>query len=685
MPAELIQKLLSDKNEYVRAWAVQLSIDHEQANLAELLPQFAAMAEKDPSPVVRLYLASAMQRIPVGQRWDVLQQLATRTDDASDHNLPLMYWYAAEPLAVADPQRALAFALACGKTIPQLREFMLRRIGSLEANAGLAVLVGGLGKTSDAEEQLTIVRGLRTALAGQRRVKPPAEWAAVYRKLAKSENALLTSDVDALGVAFGDAAAMDSLRAVVGSSKAAEGPRRDALKALLAAKDPKLAATLQSLLADPKLRDAAVVGLALYDDPQTPAKILAAYPQLSADEKRSALATLSSRVKYAVELLKAVKAEQISAKDLSADLVRQLHNLKDESIDKMIGDVWGQVRNTPADKAALIAGFRELLAKEPAEAPDPSLGRAVFGKTCQQCHVLYGVGANIGPDMTGSNRSDIEYLLSNIVDPSAVMAKEYLPTIVTTTDGRVITGIVSAEDDKSVTVRTATETIVLPKNEIDERALSQTSMMPDDQLKQFSTGEVLSLFAYLRGRAQVPMLATKENAPNFFNGKDLAGWSGDSTLWSVENGEIVGRTTGLKHNTFLMSDIAAKDFKLTLEVKLVDDAGNSGVQFRSQPLEGYNEMRGYQADIGPGWWGKLYEENGRALLWKQSGEKFLKKGDWNRYEVEAVGGHIRTWLNGQLCVDLEDPAGKRQGVFALQLHSGDATEVRFRNMQLEVK
>ncbi len=351
----------------------------------------------------------------------------------------------------------------------------------------------------------------------------------------------------------------------------------------------------------------------------------------------------------------------------------------------MIADVWGQVRSTPADKAALIDTYRKLLASQPSESPNASLGRAVFGKTCQQCHTLYGVGNTIGPNLTGSNRSDPEYLLSNIVDPSAVIAKEYQATVVTTTDGRVITGIVSADNDKSITLRTATDTIIVPKQEIDERTLSPVSMMPEDQLKQFSPHEILSLFAYLRGKEQVPMLSTKENAASFFNGKDLTGWRGEPDLWSVENGEIVGRTKGLAHNTFLLSDMTAKDFKLSLDLKLVDDAGNSGVQFRTAPLDGFNEVRGYQADVGPGWWGKLYEENGRGVLSDKSGEPFLKKGDWNRYEIEAIGSHIRTWLNGQACADYEDAAGTRDGVFALQLHAGGPTEVRFRNIKLEVK
>jgi putative membrane-bound dehydrogenase-like protein len=685
VPADLLPKLFADKDEYVRAWAIQLSIDHDDANLTELLPQFATMAEKDASQVVRLYLASAMQRIPPGKRWDVVKLFGAHKEDVRDQNLPLMYWYAAEPLAVEAPARALAFGLSCRKTIPLLRDLTLRRIGGLQKNAGLAVLVSGLSKSTEDDERLAIIRALRAALAGQRRAKAPAGWADVYATLSKSGNADLKAEANAVGVAFGDEIAMNGLRAIASNEHADNGARRDALKALLAAKDPKLPATLQALLADEKLRDAALAGLALYDDAETPAKVLDAYPQLTANEKRAALATLASRAPYALAMLKAVSAQRIPAKDLPADLVRQLHNLKDESIDKMIADVWGQVRSTPADKAALIDTYRKLLASQPSEPPNASLGRAVFGKTCQQCHTLYGVGNTIGPNLTGANRSDPEYLLSNIVDPSAVIAKEYQATVVTTTDGRVITGIVSAENDKSVTLRTATDTIIVPKQEIDERTLSPVSMMPEDQLKQFSPHEILSLFAYLRGKEQVPMLATKENAASFFNGKDLTGWRGEPDLWSVENGEIVGRTKGLSHNTFLLSDMSAKDFKLSLDLTLVDDVGNSGVQFRTEPLDGFNEVRGYQADVGPGWWGKLYEENGRGVLWDKSGEPFLKKGDWNHYEIEAIGSHVRTWLNGKPCADYEDPAGKREGVFALQLHAGGPTEVRFKNLKLEVK
>jgi putative membrane-bound dehydrogenase-like protein len=687
LPSGVASATSDDRDPNVRAWGVRLISDSSGEIAAQSQMSLVGGAKSDPSPLVRLAIASAIQRLPADDeaRWRAVESLTRHAEDAGDHNLPLMYWYAAEPLAEADPERALQLGLSCGKTIPLVRDFMLRRVASLDSHRGLPMLIGALGRSSEPAEQLTILRAVRASLTGQRRVKQPAGWADVYRTLAKSNDEQLKSEAGALGVTFGDRSAMEALRAIV-TSKIDDAQRRSALQALLDAKDATLVKTLQTLLADPALRAEALRGLALYDDPATPAKVLAAYSALPAPEKRSALATLASRAPYGVALFKAVADNQIPTSDLSADLIRQLHNLKDATIDEQVATLWGRVRATADDKAKLIASYRELINNTPQAQADPTLGRAVYAKTCQQCHVLYGTGANIGPDLTGSNRADLDYLLTNMVDPSALIAKEYQASVIVTVDGRIITGIVSNEDDKSITIRTATETVVLPKDEIDERTLSETSMMPDDQLKQFSPPEVASLVAYLRGKTQVPMLATNDNATLLFNGQDLKGWTGDTQIWSVENGEIVGRSPqGLSHNTFLLSDLSAENFRLSFEVKLANDVGNSGVQFRSEPINGFEEVRGYQADIGPTWWGKLYEENGRALLWDRLGDQHVKKGDWNQYEVEAIDGHIKTWINGQPCVDLEDGAGATRGIFALQVHSGEPTEVRFRNLKLEVR
>jgi 3-keto-disaccharide hydrolase len=179
------------------------------------------------------------------------------------------------------------------------------------------------------------------------------------------------------------------------------------------------------------------------------------------------------------------------------------------------------------------------------------------------------------------------------------------------------------------------------------------------------------------------MLATAENAKDFFNGKDLTGWDGDAKLWKVENGEIVGASPGIAKNEFLKSHMTAENFRLILKVKLVPNKENSGVQFRSEVLPN-GDVKGYQADIGAGWWGKLYEEHGRELLWKESGEQHVNRDGWNDYEIVAQGSRIKTFLNGKSCVDLDDPPGARRGVFAFQIHSGGPMEVRFKEIKLEV-
>ena len=676
---KLLARGLSNDQPLVRAWTIQLACEGRQPS-AMTLEKLQELAQRDESPVVRLYLASACGRLELKERWEVAAPLVKHTEDADDHNLPLMYWYAIEPLAERDPARALDLAL--NGRIPLVASFMARRVAATGSPESLALVVKQISARDDKQAHAALIAGLGEALRGRRTVDMPPAWPQAFAQIKKSGDAATLAQAMALAVTFGDRAVIEDMRTTVTDKKVPVVERQSALAALLKVRDPQLAPALQSLVADPALRSAALRGLALYDDPKTPAAVVSVYAQLNSGERRDALATLSSRVDYAQALLAAVGKKEIAATDLSADLVRQLHNLKNAELDKQITEVWGTVRDTAEDKAEAITHYRKLITNRSRKRPDTALGRAVFAKTCQQCHTLFGTGGKVGPELTGSNRANLDYVLSNVLDSSALVGKDYQTTVLTTTDGRVLTGIVRGEDNDAVTLVTANETIVVPKGEIDERTLSPKSMMPDDLWKPLSEHEVRSLVAYLASPEQVPALLTSENAQNFFNGRDLAGWLGDDSLWSVENGEIVGRTEGLAKNEFLRSDLAAEDFRLSLDVKLVDNRGNSGIQFRSEALPD-GEMRGYQADIGAGWWGKLYEENRRGLLVDKSGEQFVKAGEWNHYEISAVGNRIRTWINGQLCADFQDTSGVPRGIFALQLHSGGATEVRFKNLKLE--
>ena len=658
--------------------------DNVYTNRQLMLRRLAKMASEEDSPIIRLALASAVQRMPTQERGPILKELLSREINAKDHNLALMYWYALEPLCATDPSQALEIASKIN--IPTVLSYSVRRTASLATAKALTTLVDFLAKQDAPDRQLAVLSGLNTALQGRRKVEAPKSFAAVYAKLARGSDARVQSQLRQLAVTFGDASVQDAMRGILADGKADAAMRAEALSSLLKAKDQKLPDLLLMLLAESNLRGPAVRALAAYDDPRTPTALLTLYAGKAAtirptpDEKRDILTTLSSRLLFAKSLLQAVADKTVPAGDLSADLVRQLRNFNDDDVNRLLNEHWGNVRDTAADKRELIARYTKLLTASPTRGLDVSHGRAVFAKTCQQCHTLFGAGNKIGPDLTGSNRANLEYLLSNILDPSAVMAKEYLPSLVRTVDGRQLTAIVKSEDANAITLQTEKELLVLPKDEIDERKLSDKSMMPDDLLKPLSDDDVRDLAAYLANPRQVPIAATAENVAGFFNGKDLTGWTYDPKLWSVEDGEIVGRaTSGLKHNDWIKSDMLLGDFHFKCQVKLVKNEGNSGIQFRSEVLPN-GEVKGYQADIGVGWWGKLYEEHGRALLWDKSGEKHVKPGEWNSYDIIAIGSRVQTFINGNVCVDIDDPKGARRGTIAFQLHSGGPTEVRFKDI-----
>ncbi len=167
----------------------------------------------------------------------------------------------------------------------------------------------------------------------------------------------------------------------------------------------------------------------------------------------------------------------------------------------------------------------------------------------------------------------------------------------------------------------------------------------------------------------------------FFNGKTLKGWSSSRMdYWSVKDGAIVGKATEMvKKNEFLWSNVKVKDFYLSVDILLEPNDRNAGIQFRSSKADEFGQALGYQADAGQGVWGKLYHEHGRKKLdWTDRGEKAVKKGQWNHYEILAVGHNIWTAINGTLSVAVEDPAGELSGYIAFQIHSGDAQTVRYR-------
>jgi putative heme-binding domain-containing protein len=258
-------------------------------------------------------------------------------------------------------------------------------------------------------------------------------------------------------------------------------------------------------LKDKALAEPALKALATTDDPKTPAAILDAYPTLDLPAKRAAINTLSFRPALAKALMKAVKANKIPKTDLTAYTVRQLRSLNDKEIDAWTNEVWGVARSSNEQKLAEIAKLKAMLTPDLLKTGDASAGRALFSKTCMQCHTLFGEGGHVGPDLTGSNRADLDYLLVNVTDPSAVIAKDYMVSIIYMADGDAFSGIITKEDDQSVTVTLESSVQTLDRKEVKEIRHSEQSMMPEGLLTPLPKQDVVNLITYLRSPSQVPL------------------------------------------------------------------------------------------------------------------------------------------------------------------------------------
>jgi len=379
---------------------------------------------------------------------------------------------------------------------------------ALQAEDSLPQLTRLLADSKDTEFQLDLLRGLSAALQGRRSAPMPEGWSAVEIRLAGSSNDEVRTLVQTLSLTFGSPQARAALRTLAKTSTADASARRKALDSLLAAKDPELPSALQALVTDSAVRSTAIRGLAAYDDPKTPAVLLGGvYSGLPSSERRDALNTLASRPAYAKPLLLAVAKGSIPKTDLTADLVRQLRSFKDADISRQITEAWGVMQDTSPDMQKEIEKVKRTYWAGGSTPGDGPRGRVVFNKICAQCHHLFDSGGAVGPDITGANRGDLDYLLQNILYPNAVIPNEYRASTLETRDGRVVMGVVKQQDANGYVIQTATEQVKLPKGEVAKVDQSDQSMMPEGLLAPLSDQEIRDLLYYLGRPGQVPLPA----------------------------------------------------------------------------------------------------------------------------------------------------------------------------------
>jgi len=525
-------KQLHHPNEHVRTWAIRFLSDFwpldtvmsqrpaQKSESAEPLASSAAtfkelvgLATTDGSGLVRLALSSALQRLPVPMRAELAAPLLAHSEDANDHNLPLLIWYGL--IRVADVDPAALVTLAVNSELPLTRKFIARRLAE-DIEKKPAPLNALLEQVAAKPEptQADVLNGIAEGLTGWRKARKPSTWDALATKLANSSDSALRAQVRNLSALFGDGRALDEVKKIALDRGAELNTRKVALQTLIDNRPPDLRPVCEQLLREEFINPVAARGLATFNDPAAGVQMANAYRQFHPAERGQLLSVLVSRASFAQALLDAVSKGKIPRGDISVFHARQVRSLHDSSLDEKLAQVWGELREASGDKQQLIAKWKEHLTPAELAKADLGQGRVVFNTACASCHTFYGEGGKTGPDLTGGNLDSLDYLLENVVDPSAVVGADFRMSIVDLKDGRVLNAIIAARTERTLTLKTMTETLTLERTDIAGIRESSLSLMPEGLLEALTPQQARNLVAYLMHKCQVPLPSVEKPNSN---------------------------------------------------------------------------------------------------------------------------------------------------------------------------
>ena len=364
----------------------------------------------------------------------------------------------------------------------------------------LETLVNAIDSSGNPETQKALISGIILGLKGQQNVKPPKGWSALSAKLVNSDDGQLKKLAKQLSQVFGDESATLQAIATLKDKTAKLDDRRSALASLLIQRRKELPAILKTLLDEESLRIEAIRGFSNFEIPNAGAILLGRYPHFEPAAQRAIIETLATRKKYAESLFQALEAKTISKDAIPVYAIRSLGKLLGRKFTKTYG-----VLKFDEDKEALIAEYLRIARAGELAKASASKGRGVYQKACMACHKMYGEGGIIGPDLTGANRGDLNYLLLNVIDPSGDIPDAYKMVTVTTKSGQVLVGSITGEDDQKIVLSMVGQKSTVAKSDIKSRETSNVSMMPEGLLKTLTPDEVLNLFKYMQTKEQVAL------------------------------------------------------------------------------------------------------------------------------------------------------------------------------------
>jgi len=505
---KLISLLRSDQHESIHCWAVRMLFDGiDRPNLrridinnqeyrakieAEILDCLYSQSKPHASAQLRLVLASHLPLF-IQEFEPMLTQLLQSDDLAEDLTFNLMLWYGIKN-QLAERPLPMAKLLQSTK-LTKLQELALRRLAAIviekgknsdQAQQGLSFFLADAVKRDLPNLHAACIRGLWGAYQGRSQVAKPPYWDELAALGSKHPDATIQRLCILLGSVFDANKDIQPLVRIIEDKDIPLAERKVALEALGGIDDPEVIDRLKAFFNDQDLGNAAAYALRRTLDKSRAGQLVDLF---------------AHRVETLEVLLDAIENNKIAKESVDASSWRQFASANNWQLLERARK-HTKVLDIPGNRKELIEKEEELLSPDLIAKANVNSGRAIWIAKCGNCHKLYGEGGQIGPELTGAQRSNLRYWLENILAPSAIVAENYRSTAFRTIDGRVITGVVLSETANDVTIQTAQEKIVLNTIEIEERNPSQSSLMPEGLLEGLSEDAKLNLFKYLMSTPQ---------------------------------------------------------------------------------------------------------------------------------------------------------------------------------------
>ncbi len=482
-------------NPHVRAWTVRLLGDDR------LVPESAAaalagLAKREPHVEVRGQLAATAKRLPVGQALPIVHALLAHDSDAGDIYQPLMVWWALESKVAAHPGEVLE--LFTDEALWQTslaREHILSRLMQRFTKAGsrpdLLASAQLFEMAPNAESAKILMAGFEQAYKGRSMAALPERLMVAMERHGGGSFAL--------GLRRGEAKSVDEALRVIADAKADKLVRLQYTEILGEAPNAKAIPVLLGIVkSEPvaDLKQAALGALKPYNDARIPEAVLAVYGGLPDGLRKAAGMLVAGRVDWALELLRAIDAGGLAASLVSAEVVSLLRSQGDERVGQLLAKHFA---GATTDAAKLEKEIQRLARVVMAKPGNPYEGKKLYVASCGACHRLFEQGGQIGPDLTAYQREDLDAMLLSIINPGAEIREGYENFLLSTKDGRLASGFLIEQDNRSVVLRELDgQDVTFARGEIRELKAQGVSLMPGRLLAGYNEVQIRDLMAYLR-------------------------------------------------------------------------------------------------------------------------------------------------------------------------------------------